>query len=304
MRKRRGFFIILFISFMTISYANDYTDQLLDDSIEEFSRKNYEQALEIIDSVLIVEPDNEIAKMYRKTIKDVITIDKEAAIAESEIILETAKEVIVDPSAIVSESETFQYDSNGHDILSSSVYIGQDTDSQLIIEERIKIYLGLPVIEFKLLSKPMEYDFSSISIERIPIDKILNFDNYCIDFNVGLRFIPFFNINGGFFDVKVGVTNFSTDEPFVVPYIGFDTEVFILSPIAENFIFNSLWVGGGGAIYNLDGSSINNYRGEIKVGIRAGVLNLGWFHNITLIDSLENDSFKTATYGMIIGFNF
>lgn len=306
MRKRKGFFIILFISFMTISYASDYTEKLLDDSIEAFSTKNYIDALAIIEAVLALEPENDIAQMYKKTIEDVISID-EAAKVEAEIVTVEVKPVLLNeeskPNKSLNETPS---SSRSHEFFSLSLYIGQDTNGQTILEEHVKISLDLLVFELKMLSKPIGYDVTSMSFQDVPIDEIASLESYWLDFGLGVRYVPFkdLDINVGYTDFKIGVLNLSLDGISIVPYLGFDSEFFILSQLSDNYIFNNFWLGGSGSLYSFNGENINNYSAEVKIGFIFGYFKLGWFYHFSQMDSLESDIFNKTSYGLLSTLSF
>ncbi len=68
--------MIIFLTATNIVFADERTDDMLDRVIEEFSNENYQEALKIIDDVLILEPNNNVALMYKKTIEDVSKVDE------------------------------------------------------------------------------------------------------------------------------------------------------------------------------------------------------------------------------------
>lgn len=301
--KKRIIFIILYIGIMTLSYGNEYTDQLLDESIEEFANKNYEAALEIINSVLVIEPENDTAIMYKKTIEDVILLDQENALIEQEQSSNSAAGQ--ENSSTTKEDnkdESINYFPN--EFISFSFHFGENTNGENYLEQRTKIILGLPILDIRFKSNLFNIDILNMSVDDMPFDEIFNLTDYDIDLSLGVRYKPFnsLDFNTGYLDFKAGGTSLNYDQNSFVPYIGFDSELFLLAPIANNFITNTLWIGGGGAIYNFDGKYINNYSAELKFGIRTKILNLGWFYNINNFDSLTDAN--SNNWGMILGFTF
>lgn len=305
--KRVFIFFIIMIGVHSLSFSNDFTDDQLDRSIEEFSKKNYDTALDIIDGILLVEPDNSTALMYKKTIEDVISIDEEIAVILDEELKTSTSEEISNTSiesTISSNSEVSR--TNRNPILSISSYIGQDSNNMLIVETRTKIILGSPVLEVKLISDPIDYDIIRININTLPVEEIINYNNYALDFGIGYRYKPFNKVTdkGGYFDFKLGVSNFSRDGNLVVPYVGFDTETAILSSFGNNMVFNNIWIGGSGSVYSFDGEYTNNFKIEAKAGINIGNIKIGAFYSYSNIDSVTDNSFNNTIYGVITGINF
>ncbi len=308
MKKRVFIFLIIILGAHSLTFSNDFIDDQLDKSIEEFSKKNYDTALEIIDGILLIEPDNSIALMYKKTIEDVISIDEEITEIIEEDLVTPAKEENQKTPVNSSISSNGELTSSKKDpILSISTYIGQDSNDMLIVEGRVKVILGAPVLEVKFQSIPLgDYDITKIDIDTIPVEDIFNYSKYNLDFGIGYRYKPFNNITdkGGYFDLKLGVTNFSRDGNFVVPYLGFDTEAAILSSVGNNILFNNIWLGGSGNIYSFDGVFVNNFKIEAKAGINIGAFKFGAFYSYSNIESFTDDSFDNTIYGIIAGINF
>lgn len=302
--KRILLFLIISFFFNSLIFSSEYTEDMLDRSIEEFSQKNYESALKIIEDVLKVEPENSIALMYKKTIEDVISIDEEI-ISELNSV-EVIKPIIVEDKELIKNSDIpgeEKKENSRNEILSLSTYIGNNLDDKLVLEYRAKLILGLPILEIKFLSTAIDYDIINISFNSIPLDEMFNYENYNIDFGIGYRYKPFEKVteHGGFFDLKLGVTNFSRSSNLVIPYIGFDTESFILSPIANNIIFNNIWVGGSGSLYSYNGDFVNNFKIEAKAGITFGIMKLGIFYNNVYLDAVDKNLFNDINYGVLIG---
>ncbi|QEN03586.1 hypothetical protein EW093_02350 [Thiospirochaeta perfilievii] len=306
MIKRILLIFTLIITSSILLYSDEYTDEQLDLSIEEFSKKNYNEALRIIDEVLIVEPENEIALMYKKTIEDVIQIDQTKAeqesikkSLESEDLLTDKKEVII----LDSKQDSIRKSQN---IITNSIYVGKDSSDDLVVENRTTILFGIPVLEFKLKSKSFDYNLINIDLGQLPIEDLVDLGNYHSDLSLGYRYKPFSNIidNGGYFDLKLGVSNFSYDSEDIIPYIGFDTETYFLAVKNNNFIFNNLWFGGSAYIYLFDGEFNNNYFIESKLGINIGFGKLGLFYNLTHIESISNNEFDSDIFGIILGLSF
>lgn len=303
MINRFGFILILLFYVITISYASDFSDPLLDESIEEFSKENYIEALEIVESILVVEPDNEIAKMYKKTIEDVMILDQEVE-EQNKVIENTSLNNEVEQNLTTTNISTDTKISYLDDILSLSLYLGENSNGYNIIDQRIKFILGLPVIDLRFTSGNIDFDFSELSLDAFPFDDIFDLESYKVDLGVGFRIKPFesLNINSGYFDFMVGVSSFSNDSYYMVPFLGFDTEVFIFSPLSDNFLSQSLWIGGGASIYSFDGDSINNFTAEVKAGVRVGRLSLAWFYNMSNFDSIADSN--TEIYGFMTGLTF
>lgn len=295
--------IIVFTSVLS-AYSNERTEALLDKAIEEFSKENYSEALSIIDLVLIEEPENNVAKMYKKTIEDVAELDR------VEEMQSNGKE-----SEVHRNNKDHSNDNNNHneesqslkEIISLASYIGSTTDKKLILEQGLKIILGIPLVELKLRSNPIDYDINTIFDQPPPFSELVVYENYCFDFGIGARYYPFSNrvSNGGFFDFKLGATNFSVDIDKVVPYLGFDSEVRILSMFGDNLIFNNFWIGGRGNLYFYDDNLTNNYIIEGKVGMRAGFFNIGAFYGVSKMESMDYTTEYNQMYGgLLLGFNF
>lgn len=298
MINRNILFTIILLLLTSFTYANEYTDQLLDDSIEEFSKKNYDEALEILDSILVIEPENETALMYKKTIEDVLELDQENEILEQEKI---ANLEVKDDTDTAEENNNISEKYN-EDFLSLSLLLGWDSNGNNYIEYGSQIILGIPVIDLRLRSEDFDFDISTMSIDDIPYSSLFTFSDYKIDLSVGLRYKPFDGLNNssGFFDVKAGLYN--VDDETIVPFLGFDSEIFLLSPIADNFLTNTLWIGGGASIYNFNGEIVNNYSTEFKFGVQTGFFNLAWIYKSYNFDSVTDANIDK--YGIRIGFNF
>lgn len=303
----KRFFILIIIILISVAavYSSDRTEILLDKAIEEFSKENYDEALRIIDMVLIEEPDNDIAQMYKRTIEDVAQLDK---------VEDAQSEERTDESRNNNGGNDSDEGNSGDDgtaenreILSISTYIGSTLDREMILEEGLKIILGIPVIELKLRSNPIDYDVNTIFDKQPPFNELFSFDNYSFDFGIGARYYPFNSKtkNSGFFDFKLGATNFTIDVDKVVPYLGFDTEVRIFSMFGDNLIFNNFWIGGRGNLYFYDNNVTNNYTIEGKLGMRVAFFNIGVFYGMSQMESITYTTKYNQTYGgLILGFNF
>lgn len=302
MVKRLLLFILIILASIMPAYTNERTEALLDRAIEEFSRENYEEALSIIDMVLIEEPDNNIAKMYKKTIEDVAELDKVEDMQTSG----DNNNGSINSSDNGNKNDSDDIES-ASEIISLTSYIGSTTDKDLIFEQGLKIILGIPLVELKLRSNPIDYDVNTIFDQPPPFSELISYDNYCFDIGIGARYHPFNKLaaNGGYFDFKLGATNFSIDVDKVVPYVGFDSEVRIFCMLGDNLIFNNFWIGGRGNLYFYDDNLTNNYIIEGKVGMRAGFLNIGAFYGVSKMESIEYTTEYNQTYvGLLLGLNF
>lgn len=304
--KRVLLLFIIICGAHSLIFSDDFVNDQLDKSIDEFSQKNYDSALEIINGVLIVEPDNSIALMYKKTIEDVISIDEDINEIIEEDLETPNKDTVPDTESILPPPQEEVEEIKKENILSFSTYIGKDLNNSLFFEERIKIILGAPIIEVQLESIAIDYGEELINFATIPFENIFNFENYNLDIGIGYRYKPFNKITefGGYFDLKLGVTNFSNSIDLIVPYLGFDTETALLSSIGNNIIFNNLWVGGSGSIYSFNGVFINNIKIEGKIGINIGFIKIGAFYSYSNIESIIDGSFNNKVYGLIIGVTF
>jgi hypothetical protein len=301
---RKFFLLILLIFSISILCASDYTDKLLDDSIEEFSKKNYNEALTIIDTILDIEPDNDIAIMYKKTIEDVVSIDNEIK-AELEATLinsENKVEPVINENLIVEGNDL----KVGHDIISATLQLGQNSDGNMIVNYCLALDLGLPIINFGMKSDSFDYDIADLTLENPPVEDIFNSENYSIDLNIGLRYRPFpeLGIDAGYFDIEAGVTNYSNEEYSLMPFVGFDTELFLLSAIDNNFLFNNIWFGCNSSLYFSDDSSMNNFNTGLKAGFRAGSFYAGWFYSISHMDYFTSSLYNSTAYGLSLGVKF
>ncbi len=294
----RKIYLLFFIITTTILFASDFTDELLDQSINEFSKKNYDKALNIIADVLELEPDNSIALMYKKTIEDVVSTNEEVIPQNDVTPVETPIVDELNTTDEASEVVIEKQKSRDFDVLTYSTYIGEDDKKRLIVNNGLKLILGLPVIELQLNSAPMDFDLTILDFNQFPINFATNIDNYSMDLSIGIRYKPFKDLveDAGYFDLKVGATKFVSDELTVVPYIGFDTEFYPMSIISDNLIFNNIWLGGRGSIYNLNGDMVNNFNVEFKTGIRVSMINIGWFYTLSNITSV-------TSYGLLLSLN-
>lgn len=294
----RKIFLLFFIITTTMLFASDYTDELLDQSINEFSKKNYDKALSIISDVLELEPENSIALMYKKTIEDVVSTNEEVVLQNDVTPIETPVTEELSTTDQVSEEIIEIQQSSEFDVLTYSVYIGEDDKKRFIVNNGLKMILGLPVIEFQLNSAPIDFDLTILDFNQFPINFATNVDNYSMDLSVGIRYKPFKGLvkDAGYFDIKIGATKLVSDELTVVPYMGFNTEFYPLSLISDNLIFNNIWLGGRGSIYNLNGDMVNNFNVEFKTGVRVSMINIGWFYNLSNITSV-------TSYGLLLSLN-
>lgn len=293
--------LIIFISFGVI-YSSEYTDALLDKAIEEFSKENYKEALSIVDEVLIEEPENTTAQMYKKTIEDVSTIDKiENLSSNVKDNIKTENDVVQKPE------ESTNGNDNKHlpEILNFYSYIGSTSDGEFIAEQKAKIYLGLPVFDISIKTNTIDYDINTIFSETFPIEKINVIDSNSIDVSMGVRFIPD-NILGtdpGFVDFRIGASSFLNysdieKNKVTLPFIGYDVELHLLKFLGSNLIFDNIWFGSRGSIYLYNSEIVNNSQIEFKGGFRVGHFNFGSFFNTTDIESID---FRKVNYGIILG---
>ncbi len=304
---RKNFIIIYLVIFSLLPVAvtaQSSTDDMLYSAIEEFSLENYETALEIIDNILKLEPDNNLALLYKKSIEDVYlnNSNEELVIESQPLEVKEETQVLTKSADTVSEEKKYQ---DFDDLISLTSYLGSTPDKEMVFETGLKLILGLPIIEFKTRSNSIDYDINRFTLESFPLEKLMSMDTYNLDFGIGLRYIPFENRvkRAGFLDFKIGATNFSLED-IVVPYIGFDTELFLLSLIDDNSIFESLWIGGRGSIHYFNGDVVDNYSLEFKAGFRIGPFNIGGFYGLTNIDSLETAQYNQTVYGLMFGLNF
>ncbi|MGL1892664.1 MAG: hypothetical protein OCD02_13625 [Spirochaetaceae bacterium] len=272
------FLILITLKLSVFLFSSDNTDNMLDQSIDEFSKKNYQEALIIIDEVLVMEPDNSTALMYKKTIEDVISIDNEES-KTSDLENNNSSETI-DSEILPNVTDEEINVKDDLDFISLTTIIGKDDNEKLILESGLKVNLGLPVIELKLTSYDLGLDITSIDLDISAASDIFDIDNYFFNLSIGARYNLFKNlgINGGYFDINIGARNFIENDNEVVPFLGFDTEIYFLTILGNKSILNNLWIGGSGSLYNFDGDFIDNYSLEFKAGVTLGFLDLGWIY--------------------------
>lgn len=293
--------ILIHLLFLIITFpvfSTESTETMLDNAIEEFSKENYDRALEIIDMVLINEPDNSVALDYKKTIKEISEIN-----TEEETVLEV-KDVPSGEKKVIGQKITEEEDRNKKEVLSLSTYIGNSSDNKLILEQGAKIILGIPMVEFITRTVPMNYNVTKLSND-LPTDEFKDIDNYSFDFGLGIRTTPFKERtdNGGWADIKIGATGF-TNIDLVVPYIGFDSELHLLSAFGDNMFFNSFWIGGRGKLYIHNDKIVNNYFIQGKAGFEIGFFDIGAFYGVANMETFETEVFNQTFYGLKLGFSF
>lgn len=301
-------FLFLFASIGSI-HANENTDTLLDQAIEEFSKENYDEALAILDEVLEIEPENTTAQMYKKTIEDVAEIDK---IEETSELVSTEKnsDSNVNNSENIIDKENAS-DKPKPDFLSFATYLGTAGSSKFLIEQRAKLYLGLPVFEFGIRTDYINYDVNSNYMDFDGFKDVNIFDNNIMDISMGLRYIPdnLLGAKPGFVDFKLGMSkiyNYNLAEndnlkgDFSLPFIGYDFEIHMLKVFGSNIITDTLWFGSKGSLLFYNSKADNSYF-EIKGGLRLGFLNLGAYYSTTDINSLD---FSSNSYGVMLGMVF
>lgn len=299
---RYAFLLLIIITSFGAIYSSEYTDALLDKAIEEFSKENYTEALSIVDEVLIEEPENTTAQMYKKTIEDVSTIDKIEDLNNGKSVNSSKKE-----ESNNSEDTLTNYSEKTDlpEILNVYTYIGSTSENEFIAEQKAKIYLGLPVFEIAVKTNTIDYDINTIFSETFPIEDINVIDSNSIDISMGVRFIPenILKKNPGFLDFKIGALSFLNysdieRDKVTIPYVGYDAELHLLKLFGSNLIFDNIWFGTKGNIYLYNSEIVNNYHIEFKGGFRVGHFNFGSFFNTTDLDSI---SFRKVSYGIILG---
>lgn len=304
----------LILIFFTITvgglFANEYTDILLDQAIEEFSRENYEEALMILDEVLKVEPDNTTAQMYKKTIEDVAAIGSIEESDEKTEVPETTDDQIIDSSEAVVNSDNAPAKKD-IDYLHLSTLLGATQNSKFVVEQRIKLFLGLPIFEVGIKTDLIGYDIFNDYTDFSSFQDVNIMENNIIDVSMGLRYVPneILGDKPGFFDFKFGMTrikNYSIDEEnklegdYNLPFVGYDFEVHMLKFFGSNIITDTLWVGSKGSLLFHESNADNNFL-EFKGGLKIGFINLGAFYNITDINSLN---LNNESFGIILGMVF
>lgn len=301
MKKSLFILYILIILPVMLVYSSEQTDILLESAIEEFSKENYDGALEILDQVLEEEPDNTIAQDYRKTIEEIANINNgNGKVVEDE---EASPDFLEELGA---KNGNNNKDKDKKDVLSLYTYGGVTSDDYLIMEQGVKLILGLPVFNFSVKTTPLSYkDNEETEEEALELQDLFSSSNIGFDFSVGLRYFPYErrNVNGGFTDFKLGAFNFTEDDT-VIPYVGFDAEVHMLAVLGSNFFFDNFWVGGRGSLYLHNDQVVDNYYIEGKAGINLGYFNIGAYYAVTDMASLETEIYNKTSYGIKLGLSF
>ncbi|OQY40493.1 MAG: hypothetical protein B6229_01710 [Spirochaetaceae bacterium 4572_7] len=287
--------ILLFILFLIITSAlfGESSEKMLDQAIEEFSKGNYAVSLSIIDDVLVQDPSNKTAIMYRQTIEDVASKDQEDNISNKPVVLDHT--VLASPNvdrAVVTKTSL----KSNNNIFSMKSTIAGSPDEKLILGGEVAISIDSFFLEFIIKSNMIDYDIMAINPGTFPLNDAVNIDNYYMDYGIGFHNKLFLDDLGkdGYFNLKLGVTNFSIDN-MITPYIGFDSEFSMIS---------RLWLGFRGSMYSFNGEYVNNYSGEIKAGFKFDIFSIGAFYNISNLDTLASDSYNRVTYGLVTGFYF
>ncbi len=306
--KRKLFSITVILLLLNISiYASDETERILDRSLEEFSNKNYSLALDLIIGVLAIEPDNSTAKLYKKTIEDVIALDNaDTAIDGTEVeaaTIEKQESSVKNLNSSVSKDEEV-IKSESFETLSFTTLVSSTFDNKYTyLSQKIKLIVGVPFFDFEIVSDQIKYNIMTINSDTIPFSRIFDFNYYNIDFGVGYRFQPFKeSVSGyGFVDVKIGMKDLGLSKYLYVPYIGFDSELFILKSILKDNILNNIWIGGSGAIFSNDGQIVNNYKLQGKAGIKIGFYKVGLFYSS---ESYSFSKINLNTFGLYSSLSF
>lgn len=302
MKKSLFIFYILIIFPVMLVSSSEQTDILLESAIEEFSKENYDGALEIIDRVLEEEPDNTIAQDYRKTIEEIANINN----GNDEVVEEEEGDKPDLLEELGAKNGNKNKDKSKKDVLSIYAYGGVSTDNYLIMEQGIKLILGLPVFNISVKTNPLSYeDNEETGDEALELQDLFSSSNMGFDFSVGLRYFPYErrNVNGGFADFKLGAFNFTEDDT-VIPYVGFDAEVHMLAVLGSNFFFNNFWLGGRGSLYLHNDQVVDNYYIEGKAGINLGHFNIGAYYSVADMTSLETEIYNKTAYGIKLGLSF
>lgn len=286
---------ILYICiFSSLIFANDYTDSLLDETIIEFSNKNYDRALILVETVLELEPNNKTALMYKQTIEDVISIDrvvqdeldeqKTVDVEQDQQTSEVQPEERLDPKDKVDESD--------HQGVRSKTLIGIYDDNNIMIEQGIRLLFGAPLVDVRVQSKAIEYDTSLLSLDTVPLDEIIEPANYYISGAIGYRY----QVERSYFDLLLGAGNVSLSNTTVVPFLGFDSIFYIWD-------FTNIWVGAAGRVYSYNNINVNNFEAEVSTGISLMFIDLGIWYKYSDFESVSDSESYYSSYGLYLSVN-
>lgn len=286
---------IIYISIISVNVmANDYIVELLDETIIEFSNKNYDRALILVETVLELEPDNETAIMYKQTIEDVIEIDR--VVLEE---IEESGEVVENTSTQVTSENREEDTSNEEGSAESSnqglrmkTLLGVHGDDSIVVEQGVRLLFGAPLLDIRLLSNSIEYDLSQFSPSTLPMDEMFDSSNYLISGAIGYRY----QTNRSFMDIMLGAGNVSNVSDTVVPFIGFESIFYLWD-------FTNIWFGSAGRIYSVNSEQVNNYEAEVSSGISILFMELGLWYRYSDFSSIDSSQYSGQSYGLYFAMN-
>lgn len=288
--------IIYICIISTLLIANDYTDGLLDETIIEFSNKNYDRALILVETVLELEPDNKTAHMYKQTIEDVISIDREVKEELEEQKTEVVQTVVnptVEPTFVNLEAIESLIKSENQGVRTKTL-IGLYDDTNILLEQGLRLLFGAPVVDVRIQSTAIHYEeMRSPSLDTLPLDKIIEPSNYYISGAVGYRY----QVERSFFDLLLGAGNLSLSNTTVVPFLGFDSLFYIWD-------FTNIWIGAAGRVYSFNGINVNNYEAEVSAGISLLFMDIGLWYKYYDFESVADSESYNSAYGIYFSTNF